>query len=146
MHVRIKSLQLCPTLCDPMDCSPPGSSAHGILQGRILERVAMLSSRRSSQPRERTLSSALTGGFFYKIKSLKKKKTSTQQCSHDCMLYIHTHTIIIIYHQELVSAVTGIILGIQYMYLIQASQKSYNCVLLLLLCNENLTFKVRASQ
>ena len=59
--------------------------------------------------------------------------------------YIYTHTIIIIYHQDLVSAVTGIILGIQYMYLIQASQKSYNCVLLLLLCNENLT-KVRASQ
>ena len=29
--------QLCPSLCDPMDCSPPGSSAHGILQARILE-------------------------------------------------------------------------------------------------------------
>ena len=28
--------QLCPTLCDPMDCSPPGSSAHGVLQARIL--------------------------------------------------------------------------------------------------------------
>ena len=35
MHA--KSLQSCPTLCDPMDCSPPGSSAHGILQARILE-------------------------------------------------------------------------------------------------------------
>ena len=32
-----KSLQSCPTLCDPMDCSPPGSSVHGILQPRILE-------------------------------------------------------------------------------------------------------------
>ena len=32
--------QLCPTLCDPKDCSPPGSSVHGILQARILERVA----------------------------------------------------------------------------------------------------------
>ena len=40
-----KSLQLCPTLCDPMDCSPPGSSVHGILQARILEWVAMPSSR-----------------------------------------------------------------------------------------------------
>ena len=29
--------QLCPTLCDPMDCSPPGSSVHGILQARVLE-------------------------------------------------------------------------------------------------------------
>ena len=35
--VRAKSLQLCSTLCDPMDCSPPGSSVHGILQARILE-------------------------------------------------------------------------------------------------------------
>ena len=32
-----KSLQWCPTLCDPMDCSPPGSSIHGIFQARILE-------------------------------------------------------------------------------------------------------------
>ena len=41
----------CPTLCDAMDCSPPGSSVHGILQGRILEWVAMPSSRASSRPR-----------------------------------------------------------------------------------------------
>ena len=32
-----KSLQLCSTLCDPMDCSPPGSSIHGIFQARVLE-------------------------------------------------------------------------------------------------------------
>ena len=41
--VCAKSLQLCPTLCDPMDCSLPGSSVHGILQTRILEWVAMSS-------------------------------------------------------------------------------------------------------
>ena len=40
----------CPTLWDPMDCSPPGSSVHGILQARILEGVAMPSSRGSSLP------------------------------------------------------------------------------------------------
>ena len=39
-----KSLQLCPTLCDPIDGSPPGSSLHGILQARILEWVAISSS------------------------------------------------------------------------------------------------------
>ena len=39
------NIQLCPTLCDPMDCSPPVSSVHGILQERILEWVAMASSR-----------------------------------------------------------------------------------------------------
>ena len=48
-----KSLQLCLTLCDPMDCSLPGSSAHGILPARILGWVAMLSSRGSSRPRDR---------------------------------------------------------------------------------------------
>ena len=40
--------QSCPTLCDPMDCSPPGSSVHGILQARILEWLATPSSRGSS--------------------------------------------------------------------------------------------------
>ena len=37
--------QLCPTLCDPMDCSPPGSSVHGIFQARVLEWVAISFSR-----------------------------------------------------------------------------------------------------
>ena len=45
--------QSCPTLCDPMDCSPPGSSVHGILQGRILEWVAMPFSKGSSWHRGR---------------------------------------------------------------------------------------------
>ena len=42
--------QSCPTLCDPMDCSPPGSSVHGILQARTLEWVAIFFSRGSSRP------------------------------------------------------------------------------------------------
>ena len=46
--------QLCPALCDPMDCSPPASSVHGILQARTLECVAMPSSRGSSWPKDRT--------------------------------------------------------------------------------------------
>ena len=49
-----KVVQSCPTLCDPMDCNPPGSSAHGILQARILEWVATSFSGRSSRPRDRT--------------------------------------------------------------------------------------------
>ena len=44
--------QLCLTLCDPMDCSPPGSSVQGILQARILKWVAMSLSRASSSPRD----------------------------------------------------------------------------------------------
>ena len=47
-----KSLQSCLTLCDPKDCSSPGSSVHGILQARILEWIAMPSSRGSSRPRD----------------------------------------------------------------------------------------------
>ena len=43
MHA--KSLQFCLSLCDPMDCNPPGSSVRGILQARILEWVATFSSR-----------------------------------------------------------------------------------------------------
>ena len=52
--VCAKSLQSCPILCDPMDCRLLGSSAHEILQARILEWVAMPSSKGSSQPRDRT--------------------------------------------------------------------------------------------
>ena len=46
--LRAKSLQSCPTLCDPMDWSLPGSSVHGILQARILLWVAISFSRGSS--------------------------------------------------------------------------------------------------
>ena len=49
-----KPLQLYLTPCNTMRCSPPGSSAHGILQARILEWVAISFSRRSSEPRDRT--------------------------------------------------------------------------------------------
>ena len=49
----------CPTLCDPIDCSLPGFSVHGIFQARILEWVAISFSRRSSQPRDWTTSLAL---------------------------------------------------------------------------------------
>ena len=49
--------------CDPMDCSPPGSSVHGIFQARILEGAAISFSRGSSQPRNRTQVS-IAGRFF----------------------------------------------------------------------------------
>ena len=56
--------QSCPTLCDPVDYSLPGSSAHGILQARILEWVATPFSRGSSQPRYWTQVSYIGGRFF----------------------------------------------------------------------------------
>ena len=58
------SSQSCPSLCHLMDCSLPGSSVHGILQARILEWIVMPFSRGSSQPRDRTQVSHITGGFF----------------------------------------------------------------------------------
>ena len=62
-----KLLPLCLTLCDTMDCSPPHSSVHGILQARILDWVTIPSSRGYSRPRIEPISltsPALTGGFF----------------------------------------------------------------------------------
>ena len=56
--------QLCLTLCDPMNCSPPGSSVHGIFQARILEWVAIPFSRGFSQPRDQTHISHIAGRFF----------------------------------------------------------------------------------
>ena len=56
--------QSCLTLCNPMDCSPPGSSVHGILQVRILEWIAMLFLRGSSQPRDQTQNFHTADGFF----------------------------------------------------------------------------------
>ena len=60
----VKVAQLCPTLCDLMDYSLPGSSVHGILQARILDWVAFPFSRGSSQPRDWTQVSHIVGGFF----------------------------------------------------------------------------------
>ena len=56
--------QSCPTLCNPVDCSPPGSSIHGIFQARILEWVAISFSRGSSRPRDRTEVSRIAGRCF----------------------------------------------------------------------------------
>ena len=67
VHVFCSVAQSCLPLCDPMDCSPPGSSVHGVLQARILERVAISSSRRPSRPRVQTrvsCTSCIGGGFF----------------------------------------------------------------------------------
>ena len=64
MKVKVNASQLCPALCDPMDCSLPGSSIHGILQTRILGWVAIPFSRGSSRPKDPTQVSHTAGGFF----------------------------------------------------------------------------------
>jgi len=77
--------QLCLTLCDPLDCSPPVYFVHGISQARILEWVAISFSRGSSPPKDWIAYPALAGGFFttyilyiriYKeLKSTRRKTT-----------------------------------------------------------------------
>ena len=63
-RVEVLIIHSCPTHCDPKDWSPPGSSVHGILVSKILECVAMPSSRGSSWPRDRTWVSCNTGRFL----------------------------------------------------------------------------------
>ena len=59
--MRVSVTRLCPALCDHTDCSPPGSSVHGILQAKILEWVAISHSRGSSQPRNQSGVSCIAG-------------------------------------------------------------------------------------
>ena len=76
----------CPTLWDPMDYSPPGSSVHGILQARIMEWAAISISRGSSQPRDRTRFSGISCNgrwifffFFYYWEASKAQSISIFQ-------------------------------------------------------------------
>ena len=69
-----KCSQLCLTLCDPVDCSPPGSPVHRIFQARIPERGAMPSSRGSSRCRDQTCVSCIAGRFFSTGASLVAQK------------------------------------------------------------------------
>ena len=62
-YVHAKSLQFCLALCSPMDCNPPGSSVHAVFQTRILQWVAMPSSRGCFQLRDQNRVSCIAGGF-----------------------------------------------------------------------------------
>ena len=77
--VKVKSLSHVRLFATPMDCSPPGSSVHGIFQARVLEWVAISFSRGSSQPRDRTPVSRTAGRCF------------TIWATRECGTYILTH-------------------------------------------------------
>ena len=62
--VSVLVIQSCLTLCDPMDCSSPGSSVHGVIQAKILEWVAISFSKGSSRPKDGTQISCTAGRFF----------------------------------------------------------------------------------
>ena len=70
--------QSCPTLCDPMDCSLPGSSIHGIVQASVLEWVAISFSRGSSRPRDWIQVSCIAGRCFTIWATREARQSKTQ--------------------------------------------------------------------
>ena len=83
--VKVLITQSCLTLCNGMECSPPGSSVHGILQARTLERVAISFSRGSSWPRDQTWVSWIAGIFFTIWATREAPKVLvTQSCPTFC--------------------------------------------------------------
>ena len=65
--------QSCPTLSDPLDCSPPGSSVHGVFQARVLEWDALAFSRGSCRPTDRSRVSHIVGRRFYCLRLIRVK-------------------------------------------------------------------------
>ena len=87
--MKVLVAQSCPTLCDPTDCSPPDSSVHGILQGRILEWVAVPFSRGSSLLRDQTQSPALQADslLFEPAEKLSVVAVHRLSCSVACGIF-----------------------------------------------------------
>ena len=79
--VKLLVARSCPTLCNPMDCSPPGSSVHGILQARMLEWVAISFSRAYSQPRDQTHCKPCIAGSLFTDGIKGKEHNSWDQVS-----------------------------------------------------------------
>ena len=98
--------QLCPTLCNPIDYSPPDSSVHGILQARPLEWVAIPFSRGYSWLRDWTQVSCISGRFFTvwatrkARKSLKMPTFEQQQCWWSSWLWLWTLFFFLLYVKD----------------------------------------------
>ena len=99
--IHVNLLQSCPTLGDPMDCSPPGPSVHGILQARVLEWVVMPSFGGSYQPRDRNCIS-VTPAFLADSLSLSHQGSPFSihiifsQISFTCLIFISIISIILV--------------------------------------------------
>ena len=91
--MKVKVTQSCPTLCDPMDCSPLGSSVHGILQARTLEWVVISFSRGSSwtEPRIEPESPTWQADFLPSEPpySVQQSHPHTGNDQSDCVLVLH---------------------------------------------------------
>ena len=96
MYICVLVTWSCRTLCNPMDYSPPGSSVHGIFQARVLEWVAISSSRGSFQHRDWTQFSCIAGRFFT-IWATRKAVNIDVSClgwSYSLMSHLSSHTIL----------------------------------------------------
>ena len=92
-------VQLCLTLCDPMDCSPPGFSVHRILQAGILEWIVNSFSRESSWPRDWTQVSHFAGRFFTIWTTWEAHPPHSQLvhfCPVPCWFYFYSFKFILI--------------------------------------------------
>ena len=90
--IKSEVVQWCPTLWDPMDCSLPGSSIHGISQERILEWVAISFSRGSSPPRDQTGVSHITGRRFT-VWATRGALTADNKCWYDLNQIPYDYTV-----------------------------------------------------
>ena len=90
-ELNSQSQAKCLTLCEPMDCNPPGSSVHEILQVRILEWFTISFSRGSSWSRDGTHVSCMAGGFFT-TEPMGKPKTGVHRLKDLPNRHKHTHT------------------------------------------------------
>ena len=84
-----EAIQSCLTLCDPMDCGPPGSLAHGIFQAWILEWVAISFCRESSQPREAPFNIYILNN---NVNKNKKNKASSSSARYRFIIVLHKIT------------------------------------------------------
>ena len=90
--IHAQLLRFCLTLCNPMDYSTLGSSIHGILQGRILDWVAISYSKGSSQPRDQTRVSCIVGRFFTtEPKGKLKESYTTEQLNTHIQIVVMEH-------------------------------------------------------
>ena len=114
LFCRVQPLQSRPALCDPMNCSSPGSCVRGILQARILERIAISSFKGSSWPRGHThfsYASCIGRQVLYHLghleKLFKKNKHWINKEKNDCDLFdlrtLTFHTGMKTLHMEFVS-------------------------------------------
>ena len=105
-HKYVLAPQLCPTLCDPVDCSPPGSSVHGILQARILEWAANPLSRGSSLPRDRIQVSCIASRFFT-VRAIREAQFITYSASISMFvnMFLHSGNFVYVNYSRVLKAI-----------------------------------------